>query len=41
MILVSSVKSFNELFKGSELCRFFIKVLKADDLTVLDVLSLV
>lgn len=41
MILVSSVKPFNELFKGPELSRFFIKVLKADDLTVLDVMSLV
>jgi hypothetical protein len=40
MILVSSVKAFNELFKGSELCRFFIEILKADDLTVLDVMSI-
>lgn len=41
MILASSVKTFNELFKGSELCRFFIEILKADDLTVLDVMSIV
>lgn len=37
VVFVSSVKAFNELFKGSEFFGFFIEVLKANDLMMLDI----
>lgn len=37
MVFIGSVKAFNELFKGSKLFGFFIKVLKANDLMMLDI----
>lgn len=37
MVLISSAKALNELFERSEIFGFFIEVLKADDLVMLDV----
>lgn len=37
VIFISPVKAFNELFKGSELLRLFIEILKANDLMMLDI----
>lgn len=37
VVFISSVKTLNELFKGSELFGLFIKVLKSYDLMMLDI----
>jgi hypothetical protein len=36
VVFIGSVETFDDLFKGSELFRLLVEVLKADDLMVLD-----
>lgn len=35
VVFISSVKTLNDLFKGSEFCGFFIEVLQANDFMML------